>query len=505
MFSLPQLAFGAGLLCLVFLYALRGPKGKLPPGPPGLPIVGNLLEIPTKQMFLKFDEWAKKYGDLYTVNVAGKKIVVLSSAKSSGDVLDRKSGATSGRPRFVMAGEIMCHNLLYMFMSPGEQWRRLRRVTHEGFNIRACQAYYPFQEQEAANLVRSIMAEPTDLGQKLKHATAAATWRSLYSGPSLTEEDEAKVCGIDNVGETVLGASMPMAFLVDVIPAMKMLPNWMAGWKAWGEEWFRESGRFFHGLLDDGKQQKKGVEHHVGFIASTAPSFKKFGVTEQEAAWTAGGLFIAGVETSGATLHYFIQAMVLNPEVCRAAQKHVDSVVGNRPPTFDDRDQLPYVVAVVKETIRWRPVAALGVPHVADEDLEYRGYVIPKGTQIIGNIWSIAHDPAYFPYPEQFQPSRFIDSSGNIKEPFPNYHDDIVAFGAGRRVCPGRDFANNMLFIDMAYLLWAFDFELARNEMGTSMPDTMKFDDHGLIILPVEFPCVVKPRRNDLGELLGDM
>ncbi|KZO96405.1 cytochrome P450 [Calocera viscosa TUFC12733] len=492
----------AALVGSVALYAFSRPRNKLPPGPPGLPLLGNVLQLPATQLFLKLDEWAKVYGDLYTINVAGKKIVVLSSATSSADLLDRKSGVTSGRPRFIMAGEILCRNLLYMFMPYGEQLRRLRHITHEGFNVRACEAYYPFQEQEAANLVRSILADSGDLAKKLKHAAAAATWRSLYSGPSLTPEDEEKVRRVDDAGETVLGASMPMAFLVDVIPIMKRLPNWAASWKAWGEKWFWDTDKFFHGLLEEGKQRKNGVDH-VGFIASTAPSFQKFEVTEQEAAWTAGGLFIAGVETSGATLYYFVQAMLLYPEIARTAQRYIDHVVGNRPPTFKDRDQLPYIVAVMKETMRWRPVAALGVPHVADADLEYRGYVIPKGTQLIGNVWSIAHDAAFFPEPEKYDPSRFIDSNGKVKKPFPDYHDDIVAYGAGRRMCPGRNFANNMMFMDIAYMLWAFDFALAKDEHGEELiPDEHKFEDHGLVIHAATFPGVLKPRRNDLGELL---
>ncbi|KZT54141.1 cytochrome P450 [Calocera cornea HHB12733] len=473
----------AALVGTVLLYVLTTSKSNLPPGPPGLPILGNMLQLPSKLLFIKLDEWSKTYGDLYTVNVAGKKIVVLSSAKSSGDLLERKSGITSGRARYIMAGEIMCRNLLYMFMPYGDQLRRLRRITHEGFNIHACEAYYPFQEQEAANLVRSILTDQDDLANTLKHAAAAATWRALYSGPSLSAEDEEKVRRVDDVGETVLGATMPMAYLVDVIPLMNRLPTWAAGWKAWGEKWFWDTDEFFNGLLEEGKEQKKGVEHHVGFIASTAPSFKKFEVTEQEAAWTAGGLFIAGVETSSATLHYFVQAMLLYPDVARTAQKYIDEVVGNRPPMLEDRDKLPYIVAVLKETMRWRPVARLGVPHVADADIEYRGYVLPKGTQIIGNVWSIAHDEAFFPSPETFDPSRFIDSAGRVKKPFPDYHDDIVAYGAGRRICPGRHFANNMMFIDIAYMLWAFDFIVAKDDNGKDIiPDRHAFEDHGLVM-----------------------
>jgi hypothetical protein len=138
--------------------------------------------------------------------------------------------------------------------------------------VRACESYYPFQEQEAANLVRALLSDPTDIGNKLPHAAAAATGRALYSGPSLTQEDEEKVRRVDWVGSTVLASSMPMAFLVDVIPVMKRLPAWAAGWKRWGENFFTQTDEFFTGLLQEGKEQKVRTLHHT-FIRGAQRGF----------------------------------------------------------------------------------------------------------------------------------------------------------------------------------------------------------------------------------------
>ncbi|EJU02635.1 cytochrome P450 [Dacryopinax primogenitus] len=505
-------ALGAAAVVLLLSLLLRQ-RSRLPPGPRPYPLLGNLLSLPSRLLHARLHAWVPEYGDLYTIHIGPlQPAVVLSSARALTDVLDKLGRKTSGRPRLIYAGEIMTKKLLYAFMPYGERWRWLRRVTHEGFNIRACEAYYPFQISEASHLVLSLLPStptspttpntPESLPEKLKHATAASIWRTLYSGPTLTPADEALVQRVDRISDDVLKAGMPLAHLVDVIPALNRLPSWMAKWKRDGEEWFEETDRFFKSLLQKGRKVEQG-ENARGFIATTAPSFEKLEVTEQEAAWTAGGLFGAAAETTSATLYFFILAMILHPFVAQTAQKTLEALCASRPPSFADRENLPYITAVVKELLRWRPVAALGLPHVAEEDVEYRGYVIPKGTLLIGNTWSISHDPAFFSSPDTFDPLRFLTAFGEPRTPSPEYHDDTVAYGAGRRICPGRDFANNTLWINVAFLLWAFDFLPGADSEGEVWPNPDRLTDHGLVIHPAPFEYTLRPRRTDLHELLA--
>jgi len=141
---------------------------------------------------------------------------------------------------------------------------------------------------------------------------------------------------------------------------------------------------------------------------------------------------------------------------------------------------------------------------MATEEFIYRGYTIPKDTLIIGNIWSISHDPTLFPSPSSFLPTRWLTPSGTLRENLPDLRDNTVSFGFGRRICPGRDFANNTMWIDMTYLLWAFEFERAKDADGKEIvPGEMELEDHGLAIHPAPFPCVLKPRRGELMDLLA--
>ena len=123
--------------------------------------------------------------------------------------------------------------------------------------------------------------------------------------------------------------------------------------------------------------------------------------------------------------------MVLNPEVMKKAQEELDRVVGRgHLPDFSDRENLPYINAVVKELLRWSPPAPISIPNRTMQDDVYRGYFIPTGATVIQNVWAICRDPNIYPDPEAFNPDRFL-KDGKI-DPLVFSPEDRV-FGAGRR------------------------------------------------------------------------
>lgn len=158
----------------------------------------------------------------------------------------------------------------------------------------------------------------------------------------------------------------------------------------------------------------------------------------------------------------FILAMCVWPEVQRKAQEEIDRVVGrDRSPTWDDESSLPYITACVTEVLRWRTVTILGgIPHAPIQDDEYRGYRIPAGTPITGNVWAIHRNPREFPAPDSFRPERYLNG---LERPYPNKKGHN-AFGWGRRVCSGQPLAEQGLFLSFARLLWAFDIRPGLDE-----------------------------------------
>jgi cytochrome P450 len=179
-------------------------------------------------------------------------------------------------------------------------------------------------------------------------------------------------------------------------------------------------------------------------------------------------------------------AMVAFPEAQRKAQSELDAVVGRaRLPTFADAPHLPYVSAIVKEVLRWRPVAPLGIPHKAAEDDWYEGMFIPKGATCMANIWQCNHDRAIFgDDADEFRPERHLNDKGELLPgPAETNQEGHVSFGFGRRVCVGKILANDSLFISTARILWAATIECAKDERGNDLlPDTTAFIDEGLIM-----------------------
>ena len=184
--------------------------------------------------------------------------------------------------------------------------------------------------------------------------------------------------------------------------------------------------------------------------------------------------------------------MVTFPEVQSRAQAELDAVVGRaRFPTYADAPRLPYVRAIIKEVIRWRPAVRLGLPHAMLEDDWYEGMFIPKGTTCIANIWQCNRDQTIFgDDAEEFKPERHLGDNGELfpgpKEANPEGH---VSFGFGRRVCVGKHLANESLFIHTSRILWAATLKCAQDENGEELlPDTNAFEDVGLIrrvLLPI--------------------
>ena len=131
------------------------------------------------------------------------------------------------------------------------------------------------------------------------------------------------------------------------------------------------------------------------------------------------------------TLQTFFLAMVLNPEVMKKAQEELDRVIGkDRLQDFSDKDDLPYIDAIVKELLRWCPPAPICVPNKVTQDDAYRGYFIPRGATVIQNVWAIFRDPTIYADPDAFNPDRFM-KGGKIDPLVLNPEDRV--FGTGRR------------------------------------------------------------------------
>lgn len=181
---------------------------------------------------------------------------------------------------------------------------------------------------------------------------------------------------------------------------------------------------------------------------------------ELEMAWLAGTVFAAGSDTTTRAICTVLMAAACFPEEQRTVHEELDAVIGtNRAPAFTDKQSLPRLHAFVLEALRWRPLVPMGIPHRTTQVVVFENYRIPAGATVHGNHWAISRDPDVFPDPDAFKPDRWLDTEGRVR-------DDIkfFVFGFGRRVCPGQHVANSSVFINAAFVLWAFRLTLNRTK-----------------------------------------
>ncbi|KAI0295325.1 CyP450 monooxygenase [Multifurca ochricompacta] len=427
---------------------------KYPPGPRRLPFIGNLLDMPSKDGWITYKKWSEESGsDVVHADVLGSHIIILNSAKAENELLEKRSSIYSDRYDFI--------NLRYMGMDfnhgllpYGDSWRRLRRAFHAHFDATTSKTYKPLEIQAVQGLLRNLMSSPDNFSQHLKHMTGKIIVSIAY-GIDVRPEGDPYVEGAERVLEGVsLVSSNPRALLLDMVPWLIHMPSWFpgAGFKHEAQKWLPVMASMIETPYSEVKAAlAAGME--TPSVAATMISQLGESPTEEDIWLTKavpGVMYLTGADTTMSSLSTFVLAMILYPEVQRKAQAEVDSVTrGSRLPDFSDFDELPYVNAILKEVLRWHPVAPLGLPHRVMEDDVYEGHFIPAGSTIMANVWAMMHDPVIFPESDRFLPERWLVPD---PPPFPE-----VVFGSGRRICQGQYMARDSIWAAIVNVLATFD------------------------------------------------
>lgn len=299
-----------------------------------------------------------------------------------------------------------------------------------------------------------------------------------------------------------LKASIPGKYLVDTFPILKHTPDWMpgTGFKAMARKARAISTascevpfQFTKARLQGSEKSKDPGPSFVGDLLRDHHDDPSS--IETATKWTAASMYGAGIDTTGSSVLAFFLAMSLYPDIQKKAQLEIDEALGpGQLPCSEDRRRLPYVDAIIKETLRWLPVVPIGIPHIADEDDVYNGLRIPKGAMLLSSTWWFAHDPQVYHDPDTFKPERFLP-------PFQEPDPAGFVFGIGRRICPGRRFADSAFFLTAAKTLAAFDISRALDAKGLEIEPTVGVVPGG-ITKALPFSVRVVPRSEAHAELV---
>lgn len=362
----------------------------LPPGPKGLPFIGNLFDIADSELVRgKAREWCREYGDIFYTKIGGTDYIWLSSPQAVRDLMDKKSGIYSSRSPAPFAQDVASGGKRQLFMPYGPEWRNLRKTSHALLNSTSAAKYQPIQDFESKQLMRDLLVTPADFYQHNRRYSSSVIMLVTY-GYRLPSWKHPLMQKIYTVLDNLTEMTAPGAHAVDSFPSLASWPQWLLGnWRSKAKKVFEHDSKVY---LDLWNKLKKEVDDGTASDCFVKEFYLKnpgrHGIDDLLAAYTCGGLVEAGSETTATTLNNFVLAMMLFPEAAREAQEEIDRVVGAaRLPDWEDEKALPYVRALVKEILRWRPVNKFGMPHYTIEDDWHEGFFIPKGTVVMLNWW----------------------------------------------------------------------------------------------------------------------
>ncbi|KAJ7147791.1 cytochrome P450 [Mycena crocata] len=495
------------LLISILLYAIHYKRTRsrlpLPPGPRKLPLIGNLLDIPSDRPWETYFQWSKDFNsDIIHLDAAGTSIIVLSSMEAVRELFDKRSSLYSDRPRLTMLNELMGWGDFGIgLMRYGDRWRSRRKIFNEGMNAVAAKQFHPQERVATHQLLRRMLDEPGDVMEHFRHLAAVLIMSVTY-GIDVLPSNDPYIEIAKTAMHALTVAGVPGAFLVDTFPLLKHVPVWFpgAGFQRQAQKWRQHTLELLEVPFLETKRMMAAGTAPPSFTSAHLSHLTEGKRVEQEAVvkGTAANMYSAGADTTVAALGTFVLGMLSNPEAQQKAQAELDSVLGKEQlPDFSDQASLPYVTAVVKEVLRWNLVAPIAIPHYILAEDVYRGYRIPAGSIVIGNSWAIQNDEIMYPNPREFKPERFL-LDGKLN---PGVSDpEIVAFGFGRRICPGRHLAYSSVWITVASMLATMKITKAIKDGKAVEPSYGYFP--GLISSPLPFECSITPRSPHAAEVI---
>ncbi|OBT69090.1 hypothetical protein VE03_01398 [Pseudogymnoascus sp. 23342-1-I1] len=503
----PTLAVSAacGVLALYVISRLlrsKGDRRPLPPGPKGFPILGNINDLP-KPGEREWEHWLQHkdlYGPISSITVLGQTMVIISDPEIAFELLRDRSAIHSSRPSQVFSGDIVGWKNATAMSPYNDTWKIHRKnITKVASTNTSVTMFDRVQEAESVHFLLNLLDSPNDLFDHIRREAGSVILKITYG---YTAESHGRDPFVDLAGATMEGFSeaiIPGKWLVDIMPFLRYLPDGFPGtaFKGTGRKMADTLRQCVDQPYEFVKQQMRENRHKTSFLSQAIEDIGSDSEMEFVHKWSALSLFTGGADTTVSSLMIFFLAMSVFPEVQKKAEEELDRVIGSRRlPVSADRDNLPYIMAVMKETHRWHSAGPMGVPHASTAEDTCRGYRIPKGAIMFPNIWWFTHDPAVYADPMTFRPERFLETPTHKPEPDPRN----FIFGFGRRICPGRYVADNALFITIAQTLAVFTVEkLVEN--GKVVEPEIKFEA-GIVSHPVPYRVSIKPRSKVHEELI---
>ncbi|PIA36079.1 hypothetical protein AQUCO_03400170v1 [Aquilegia coerulea] len=492
-------ATGLATLVLLLKVLYLRPRLNLPPGPKPWPIIGNfnlIGSLPHRSIH----DLSKIYGPLMQVKFGSFPVVVASSVEIAKQFLKTHDIIFSGRPQ-TAAGKYTTYNYSDITWSQyGPYWRQARKICiMELFSSKRLESYEYIRVEETLALLNGLYTtsgKPVSVKDHLSDVSLNVISRIVF-GKKYSNEDESKTSivtpnefkkmldelfllnGVLNIGDWI-----PWTGFMDFqgyVKRMKVLS--------------KKFDRFLEHVIDEHNEKRVAVKDWtpkdmVDVLLQLAddPDLE-VKLTRTSVKAFSQDIIAGGTESSAVTVEWAISELLKHPNIFEKATEELDRVIG-RERWVEEKDmpKLPYIEAVMKETMRLHPVAPMLVPRRAREDCKIAGYDIPAGTLALVSVWTIGRDPTLWDNPEAFYPERFIGKSIDVK----GNDFELLPFGAGRRMCPGYALGLKVIQSTLANLLHGFSWRLPEN----MKPEDLNMEEIFGLSTPKKYPldAVAEPR-----------
>lgn len=493
LFSLVPFVF----FILRWLYApsIINPQKKLPPSPPKLPIIGHIHKLgllPHRSLH----SLSQKHGPIMLLHFGSKPVLVVSSDDGAREIMKTHDLVFANRPKSGVVKAILRGKKDIAFSDYDEYWRQMRSIcVVQLLSNKMVESFRNIREEETSEMIEKIMQSSTYSSSPSPRMVNLSEMFVTLTNDVVFRATLGRKYSDGKIVEMILGfADLIGVFnIADYIPWLSWV-NHFNGLNAKVDKVAKE----FHEFMDTVFQDRhKSYKEGDASKQTTASNFldillqirrdntSSTQLLEDDAIKAIIiDMFAGGTDTTHTLMDWVMVELLRHPKTMQKLQTEVRKVVqGKLQVTEDDLQSMLYLKAVIKETLRLRCPVPLLVPHESAQDRKVMGYNISAGTQAIINGWAIGRNPESWLNPEEFQPERFLNSEID----FQGFHFQFIPFGAGRRGCPGTNFAIVLNELALAKLMHKFDFALPNG----AKPEDMEMEERAGINIKRKAPLLV--------------
>ncbi|OAY34801.1 cytochrome P450 CYP82D47 [Manihot esculenta] len=474
-----------GVVALLLLYnqwraKKYSSKGRsLPPQVPGaLPIIGHLHQLGARKPFARIlGDIADKHGPIFSINMGIHRTVVISNQHIMKEFYTTNDKFLASRPPSRSTTYLSYNGAAFGFTPYSSYWRDMRKLTMvEVLSPQRLKLFKDVRTSEVSHLVKDLFKQfienknnpiKVNISELYEHLvlnimTRMVAGKRYFEGDNNGEDEKGRPFGrimrdfMYAAGAFVPSDMSPLLGWTDFFGPVKSMKKISKEFDSIFEVWIQE-----HEL----RRLNGEVETPRDFIDVLLSAVKEDSTFNRETVIKATilTLIVGGSDTTSVTMTWMLANLLNNRRELELAQKEIDEKIGrDRPVEESDAENLVYLKAIMKETLRLYPAGPLAVPREAMEDCTLSGYHIPKGTRLLTNLWKLHRDESVWPNPDEFKPDRFLTTHADVDIWGQNF--ELVPFGSGRRSCPGLNFAMQVILLGTARLLQGFNFTTPNNE-----------------------------------------